>query len=522
MSDGKAAGAAAEQAPATAGVLETNFDLSSHVIPYLDRHMVLPLIDFLMESKQYDSASLQQAKLELVSKTKMVDSASDEHKKIHGTTAEDPQFAKQRTAVLGEFEASKKACGPLLAVVTSGKEFSDMVARREFTLDNLAHSHGVSEAHVAALYAHGRLSFEIGFYGEAANLLAAFRLLARDEDKAALALWGKAAAEILNANESGASEDLRQLRDLIDARASRTPYARVVAQRAWLVHWALFLCRLSVGAVRGVLCPLLSDSKVLAAVQTACPHVLRYAALAAVLSPLRRGPTLELLRVLAAEAEAGRFADPATRFVTTLLTDFDFEAASRHLRSLRSVLAADFFLQSATLRGEVIDAARALFFDTYARLHKDVAVDKIKALLDLVPAAAPADPEAAAAPSAAAATVGAVSSAAEADAKLAELARRAIVSTDASVAAAAAAPAPASEAGAASAAASSTSSSSSSSVSAAAVPLAASLSAPGARLAVPHRAPSVHQQLRERTRAIAQRSQQLAGSLDKRAQAGAV
>lgn len=95
-----------------------------------------------------------------------------------------------------------------------------------FTLEALSADHGVTHAHVEALYAYARFKFDLGHYAEAGDYLHFFRQLAasasRDEDKSLLAAWGKLAAEILRPDTPESAEtcreDIYQLRELIDNR----------------------------------------------------------------------------------------------------------------------------------------------------------------------------------------------------------------------------------------------------------------------------------------------------------------
>ena len=53
--------------------------------------------------------------------------------------------------------------------------------------------------------------------------------------------WGKLACEILLGSWDAALEELGSLKDAIESRAATTPAVMQLQQRAWLMHWALFL-----------------------------------------------------------------------------------------------------------------------------------------------------------------------------------------------------------------------------------------------------------------------------------------
>ena len=61
------------------------YDLTLRVSKFLDRHLVFPLLEFLSSRELYDVADIEQAKLELIERTNMVDYAVDIYQQLHGT-----------------------------------------------------------------------------------------------------------------------------------------------------------------------------------------------------------------------------------------------------------------------------------------------------------------------------------------------------------------------------------------------------------------------------------------------------
>lgn len=61
------------------------FDLTDRVAPFLDRHLVFPLLEFLQDKQIYSDDQILKAKIELLAKTNMVDYAMDIHKSLYHT-----------------------------------------------------------------------------------------------------------------------------------------------------------------------------------------------------------------------------------------------------------------------------------------------------------------------------------------------------------------------------------------------------------------------------------------------------
>lgn len=59
------------------------YDLTSKIGCYLDRHLVFPLLEFLSERDIFDERDLLKGKIDLLSSTNMVDFAVDVYKALH-------------------------------------------------------------------------------------------------------------------------------------------------------------------------------------------------------------------------------------------------------------------------------------------------------------------------------------------------------------------------------------------------------------------------------------------------------
>jgi translation initiation factor 3 subunit E len=95
------------------------WDLTATISPYLDRHMIFPLFDYLEKlidegSINYSKREVSEARLALLRPTNMIDYAIDIHKSIHGADATvPPEMETQKAQVLKDLEDLKQRCAPL-------------------------------------------------------------------------------------------------------------------------------------------------------------------------------------------------------------------------------------------------------------------------------------------------------------------------------------------------------------------------------------------------------------------------
>lgn len=86
------------------------YDLTSLISPYLDRHMMFPLLEYIDSlistgSISYSSLDVAQARLELLQPTHMVDYAMDIYREVHGEDATIPSdMEDQKKGVFLELE----------------------------------------------------------------------------------------------------------------------------------------------------------------------------------------------------------------------------------------------------------------------------------------------------------------------------------------------------------------------------------------------------------------------------------
>ncbi|CAG9581522.1 unnamed protein product [Danaus chrysippus] len=196
-------------------------------------------------------------------------------------------------------------------------------------------------------------------------------------------LWGKLASEILVQNWDGALDDLTKLREFIDngGGGATVNNMQALQQRTWLVHWSLFVFFNHVKGRDLIIEMFLYKPLYLNAIQTMCPHILRYLATAVIINRSRRNALKDLVKVI--QQEAYTYRDPITEFIEHLYVNFDFEAARRKLNQCQAVLLTDFFLIACL--EEFVENARLMIFETFCRIHQVISIGMLAENLNMQP-----------------------------------------------------------------------------------------------------------------------------------------
>lgn len=412
---------------------------------FVDAHLLLPLLDFAEHNKvrscsparspsaarhapsknQFfltffffsrqlfaSAEAAREARRRVLAATHLYDALLDVTESSGATAvrAKRDKFATSRAKL-------QAACAPLLAVLDDAalteKLKRDKVRRpffflcaafrfdswwmQDFHLAYLTSNFGVTDAHVAALYRFAYAEYTCGQYARASALLAhSAALAAPDASQASEQLWGKLACLILLQQPDEALAELLALKERIELKtawqAGAGPSATVGAaaaaleklhRRTWLAHYALFVCFGHANGL-GVFLDLCMEEKMLQAIQTVCPHLLRYVGAASVLTRRSRREFLravernddatlgvsEMVRNAAASDASDR--DPVIVFLRRLFVEHDFEAARADLERCSKMIKADFFL--CALHDEFVQNARVLLFESYCRLHERIAL----------------------------------------------------------------------------------------------------------------------------------------------------
>ncbi|XP_016925708.1 eukaryotic translation initiation factor 3 subunit E [Drosophila suzukii] len=356
-----------------------SFDLTRINCQYLDRHLTFPLMEFLCGKEIYDQQELLEYILETVNKTNMIDYTMDTRKRLH-LSQEMPEALVQRKAeVLSTLKQLQNEVAPIMKATDILKNGESMKDSKTF-VSALQKDYNFKVEHLESAYKLAKYLYECGNYQESTSYLYFCLIVMSPNDKNYLnVLWGKLAAEILTLNWNTALEDLTRLRDYIDSANFSTIQA--LQQRTWLIHWSVLVFFNHPKGRDLIIEMFLYKPLYLNAIQTMCPHIMRYLATAVVINRTRRNALKDLIKVI--QQESYTYRDPITEFLECLYVNFDFEGARLKLHECQTVILNDFFIVACL--NEFVEDARLMIFETFCRIHQCITISMLADKLNMKP-----------------------------------------------------------------------------------------------------------------------------------------
>ncbi|ESO08361.1 hypothetical protein HELRODRAFT_74899 [Helobdella robusta] len=361
------------------------YDLTNHMAPYLDRHMVLPLMEFLSGKEIYDINTLLRVKIDLLESTKMVDYSTDVYKLLHPNAQEPPQaMVDKRQDVLSQMKELEAETEPLINILGNDETAANIQNTRDSRqlLEYLSKK-GFKMEMLDTLYKCAKFHFECGNYTRSSQYLYFVRVLLPPSDRNFMnTMWGKLASDILMQDWENAIDDVSKLKEVLDSNMS-SPLV-LLQQRTWLIHWSLFVFFNHSKGRDLIIDMFLYSPHYLNAIQTMCPHILRYVTSAVITNRKRRQMQhqqllKDLVKVI--QQESYSYKDPITEFISCLYVNFDFDGAQKKLVECKTVISNDFFLVGCL--DDFIENARLLIFETFCKIHNRISISLLAEKLNM-------------------------------------------------------------------------------------------------------------------------------------------
>ncbi|CAD7080826.1 unnamed protein product [Hermetia illucens] len=355
------------------------FDLTAKNCQFFDRHLTFPLLEFLCDKGIYDKRELLEYILDTVNKTNMIDYIMDTRKRLNLGDEMPEELAHRKQKVLQTLKELQAEVAPIMKATEMWKN-SESAKDSKTLLNILQKQFDFKAENVESAYKLAKYLYECGNYQDSASYLYFCLLVMSPTDKNYLnVLWGKLAAEILILNWNSALEDLARLREYID-NANFTNI-QALQQRTWLIHWSV-LAFFNHPKGRDLIIEMfLYKPLYLNAIQTMCPHILRYLATAVIINRTRRNALKDLIKVI--QQESYTYRDPITEFLECLYVNFDFDGARMKLHECQTVIINDFFIVACI--NEFVENARLMIFETFCRIHQCITISMLADKLNMKP-----------------------------------------------------------------------------------------------------------------------------------------
>lgn len=363
-------------------------DLTAHMAPYVDSHLILPLLDSLRDSGLQDAKLVTKEKIKILSKTNMVDVMCDEYERPECDAemkavlkAEEASLEKRREEIFGVLDNEPAVVAEVGAFFQNKELIFELKSSQMLNADGIASAHGITTDKVRAYYRNGKFKYECGMYDQAEEMLTHCLTVHQIPFNIRLgALWGRLACRILQAKWDETLNDFVAIKDAIENRENRITALDQIRLRAWLMHWGLFVhCNRQDGMEN--LADLFGNQAYQQTMENLCPWMLRYHTMSVILSPGRRaGSTLRnVLEEI--KSLSYLYSDPITQFLESLYTQFDFDEAQKRLVECQELIKHDFFLQQFGDR--FTHEARVLICEMYCTINRRIDLSMLSTKLQL-------------------------------------------------------------------------------------------------------------------------------------------
>jgi hypothetical protein len=120
------------------------YDLTQKLVPFLDRHLIFPLLEFLSQEDMYPAKDLTQAKYDLLRPTNMTDYTANLWREIHDSDDVPAEFTQKRQQVLETLQKLEEDSQKVLSVLEDQEVVAALRQDKTQNLQYLKEHHGVT------------------------------------------------------------------------------------------------------------------------------------------------------------------------------------------------------------------------------------------------------------------------------------------------------------------------------------------------------------------------------------------
>mmetsp|Transcript_20170 Transcript_20170/g.36532 ORF Transcript_20170/g.36532 Transcript_20170/m.36532 type:complete len:453 (-) Transcript_20170:103-1461(-) len=359
------------------------YDITAKMTPYLDHHLIVPVLNFLKGTGMYKMEDMIRAELEVASQTKMVDVVADLRVAINEPVDD---LEEKKKAVVEELNSRGTAASPILQILESQEQYKELNEMKN--IEDMCKKFNLEHDIMDKFLQLAKLKFDCGDYTMARDLLKHYRaIMAQDPDRPVTqeiksSAWGQLGSDILEGEVEDAADMVYKLDEMLE-NTKNLPKKTILSQRRWLLHWALFIIfheKYAGERASPKLLEFFLSDKSVSIISISCPWLFRYVGACLILNK-RLKNTIMKESVWVISHEDKDYSDPVTRFLIALYVDMDFDEAQRELTQCKLVCYADYFLKPHWKEFE--ENARLLIFETYCRIHQCINIEMIASKLNM-------------------------------------------------------------------------------------------------------------------------------------------
>ena len=332
----------------------------------------------------YDAKVITKEKIKVIKQTNMLELLEEEYLKF----PEDNEFKAEYDELLKTLEVKKdelfdkidnpsESVAKVIAFFENENLIQTLSSTQSLTIENISLNHNITIEMLDEYYKYSKFKYDCGLY-EVEKMLLNYLSVSQSYNPNILgALWGRLACLILMAKWDLALIAFNSVKEAIENRnISSVEQLRL---RAWLLHWALFIFINQDNGIESLI-DLYNEKYYLQTIENLCPWLIRYYAVAIILSPIRRRTHLREI-LIEINNISYQYSDPITLFLQSLFQNFDFDEAQLKLIECYELIKTDFFLQIYV--SKFIIESRILICEMYCTINHRIDLNMLSTKLQL-------------------------------------------------------------------------------------------------------------------------------------------